>query len=305
MVGITFGIYQIGYRNGVVDYIENPEEQQQALITGVLSMANATSTLDGTDENVKRTVFITEKVLKAAIEMAEKDLDELKIENSKTLNINVSPNELKEKIAESEMILRRLRGNWKVYVTNSDDVNAFVTDIFPKSLFINNGLFKTISPTEDELAMIIAHEISHVIHDHNKSASLTQAVIYGIQLVLFSLVDPTGGVSFLFDVAVSHAVQVLFATHSRSNEEEADITGLQIMSQACFDGGKGSAVFNKLAALNKNHKASWTDSHPSSATRAEYIVQASEIFNKPTDCQSIRNDYILAQEYRNKNRHAN
>ncbi|CAM9250726.1 unnamed protein product, partial [Ectocarpus fasciculatus] len=257
---VSYGIYQVGYRNGLTDYLEHPEEQQRGLVAAVLSMSNATEVLKPRSPEVERVSDIAKKVLEAAKEIAVDDLKLLKEEVAKMTKEDQAS--VKEQVDEAEVIIRRLSGNWNFFVTNSTDVNAFVTDIMPKSIFVNKGLLDRIDPTADELAMILAHELSHVILDHNKERSFAQGAIYAVQLVLFALVDPTGHASLIFDFVVGKLVDVLLATHSRSNEEEADMSGVKIMSKACFNAVEGSNIFLKLGALGESRSTSWLDTHP-------------------------------------------
>lgn len=108
---------------------------------------------------------------------------------------------LEEREAELRGAQDRLAGNWQWVVTTSDSVNAFVTPvragalgqagaprglkschlvwpIFPPSpprsamqfcprcIFVLEGLLTRLDPNDDELAMVLAHELAHVIHDH-------------------------------------------------------------------------------------------------------------------------------------------
>jgi Zn-dependent protease with chaperone function len=44
-------------------------------------------------------------------------------------------------------------------VTNSSNVNGYVTALCPRRVFITQGLFKKLEPTDDELAFLIGHEL--------------------------------------------------------------------------------------------------------------------------------------------------
>lgn len=296
VVGVSYGIYQVGYRNGLTDYLEHPEEQQRGLIEAVLSMSNSTDVLDQDSAESKFVTAIAQRVLDTARLIAKEELEIIESEVAKAGKEDLAL--MKEKRDEAHVAVRRLAGNWNFFVTDSSEVNAFVTDILPKSIFINVGLLQTVKPTVDELAMILAHELSHVIHDHNKERSLAQAVIYAVQLVLFALVDPTGQASLLFDFVMGKVVEILIATHSRANEEEADLTGVKIMSRACYNAVEGSNIFIKLGALRPADKSkSWTDTHPSSETRAKYIKEAIELHAPSADCREIKNDLWLSKKY--------
>jgi len=64
-----------------------------------------------------------------------------------------------------------MKGDWHYIVTTAPDVNAFVTDLCPHRIFVHEGLLKECTPTDDELALILGHEISHLIYGHSEEDS--------------------------------------------------------------------------------------------------------------------------------------
>jgi Zn-dependent protease with chaperone function len=79
--------------------------------------------------------------------------------------------ELNNEVALWEGRVNTMRGDWHYIVTKDNSVNAFVTDLCPRRIFINQGLFDIINPTDDELALILGHEVSHLILGHSESSS--------------------------------------------------------------------------------------------------------------------------------------
>jgi Zn-dependent protease with chaperone function len=149
----------------------------------------------------------------------------------------------------------RSAGSWSYLVTNSPDVNAFVTDLLPRRIFINKGLFDTVVPTDDELALVLGHEISHLILGHVPEGMKYEAFMLGFQLLLFSFVDPTGILSFLFDSVVTQLRGFMTAARSRECELEADSLGVIIAGRACFNVERGINVMSKLMHMQRGHQA--------------------------------------------------
>ena len=81
-------------------------------------------------------------------------------------NFPPEPEDVAEKRETLTKALGRLRGTWHYVVTNSDVPNAFVTPYCPRRIFVTEGLLKKLQLTDDELAFIMGHELSHVVHDH-------------------------------------------------------------------------------------------------------------------------------------------
>lgn len=74
--------------------------------------------------------------------------------------------------------------------------------------------------SDDELAIILAHEISHVLLGHIDKTADRNALIHGFQLTLLSLVDPVGIFSLFFELGIDLSRRLLLASYSRENEME-------------------------------------------------------------------------------------
>ena len=79
-----------------------------------------------------------------------------------------------------------------------------LSGLLPRKVFVKEGLLRALSPSDDELAVVLAHEIAHVVlgHTGTESADRMQALLLGAQLVLLSAVDLTGLLSFLLEMAL-------------------------------------------------------------------------------------------------------
>lgn len=161
-------------------------------------------------------------------------------------SLNNRLKEIEEKLQEWTEASDKVSGEWTYVITNSTQVNAFVTDILPRRIFINEGLFDVLNPTDDELGLVLGHEISHLICGHVSDTTKLQGFLYGIQLLLFGFVDPTGLLSIAFDYFISKIATYITAARSRDSEMEADNMGIIIAARACFDTKAGINVFHKL-----------------------------------------------------------
>jgi hypothetical protein len=91
-------------------------------------------------------------------------------------------------------------------------------------VFVKEGLLRSLSPSDDELAVVLAHEVAHVVLGHTgsnlDSSNHMQALLLGAQLVLLSAIDLTGVLSFLLESALDSLRMVAFAAYSRQHESE-------------------------------------------------------------------------------------
>ena len=70
--------------------------------------------------------------------------------------------------------------------------NAFVSEMLPQKIFVTTGLFDKFVKNDDELAMILGHEVSHLIEGHFSASSYIESLIRGVEIFVLML-DPTEG----------------------------------------------------------------------------------------------------------------
>lgn len=171
-----------------------------------------------------------------------------------------------------------VQGRWDFIVINTDSPNAFVTALCPKKIFVHVGLLKVFDPDEDELGMVLGHEMSHVILSHG-TRQLDRGFISSlVQLMFLSFIDPSGVISLFLETLSFEARKLYQASYSRECEAEADALGIQIASRACFNVYKGAHIFKKFAETDQHHETHWHDSHPSSDDRFDILIKASETY---------------------------
>lgn len=284
---LSFTIYGAGYRSGMADNIENPEEMKENLLKTIILQSGAMQILDSNTPDSKRLTKIGNRIIEAAKFYCN---EKLEIEKEKEKQLKGSSTDLEA----WEAACKRLRGEWSINYIDSDIPNAFVSNILPRNIFIQQGLITHIKPTDEELALILAHEISHLIHNHSNNLTALKGFLAALQLISFVFVDPTGGLGFyLFDIIFSKAENIYYAAFSRELETQADQTGLEIAAKACFETRGAGNVFLKFAEYRgvDGTKSGWTDSHPADAERVEYLRKASQEHNPEvheTHCKEVQ-----------------
>ena len=117
-----------------------------------------------------------------------------------------------------------------------------------------------------------------------------QANLAGLQLVILSVIDPTGVAAFVVSALASVLLTYESKAHSRAAESEADETGLELCTAACFEASGSSTALLKLqrAAGNQSKQhASWLDTHPAEADRVRALrAQARTLGEPPQHCTS-------------------
>ena len=126
---------------------------------------------------------------------------------------------------------------------------------------------KHLNPSDDELAFLIGHELSHVVHGHGQQALDETANQATLQLVVLGMIDPTGIAAFALSGLSSLWLSSQKAVHSREHESEADHTGLSICSRACFSVDASTSLMRKLHGDRMQEHAGWLDTHPTGPER--------------------------------------
>lgn len=256
---LAVGIFAAGQSFGIMRYAKDHDAMEAELMEGILAGSGATAILPRkATKEYKQLDRVGKKIVTAAILHCEEELKKEKKKvfdtavattiDRKEANVTDEKVELLEEALKLQVALKKLRGRWSFFVTDATMPNAFVTDLLPRRIFVNVGFMSHCHPSDDELAVVLGHEISHLICGHTEDQTTLDYIISGLQLVILTFVDPTGLSSFAFDYLVGKIGALLLAARSRDCESEADHMGVQIAARACFDVEKGIYIHNKLNA---------------------------------------------------------
>ena len=160
---------------------------------------------------------------------------------------------------------------WDLLLVRDRSVNAFA---LPGGYMgVHTGLIAVVS-SADELAAVLAHELSHVTQRHisrlmTKQQQQTPWVIGAMILgaLAASKSPDAANAAIVGGQALAAQGQLNF---SRDMEREADRVGFGVMTQAGFEGQGVSGMFEKLqqaARLNDNGAYPYLRSHPLTTER--------------------------------------
>ena len=157
-------------------------------------------------------------------------------------------------------------------VVNASDINAFA---LPGGyMYVNRGLIEA-AQSEGQLAGVMAHEMAHVALRHGTSqASKAYVAQTGLGLLggLVGKDDPSAEQRIA--ALGGFGLNTLFLKFSRTAEEQADITGAQMMAEAGYDPAEMVKFFGILANeqdRNPSKVEQFFSSHPAPANRAARI----------------------------------
>ena len=155
-----------------------------------------------------------------------------------------------------------------IKVIDSDEVNAFA---LPGGFFyVNSGLILR-AQEEDELAGVMAHEISHVAARHGtKQATKAEMIQLGSMAAMIFI--PYGWAGYGIYEGMNLAIPLTFLKFSRDDEREADYLGIQYMYKAGYDPNAYVTFFERIQADEKRRPGSipkMFSTHPPTPERIE------------------------------------
>ena len=172
---------------------------------------------------------------------------------------------------------------YEIFLVRDRAVNAFA---LPGGFVgVHLGLI-ALTATPDELASVLAHELSHVTQRHiarNVAASSRGSSLGLAAMLLGLLVASRAGSADAAQAAIVGGQAAMIQAQlnfSRDMEREADRTGLALMADAGFAPAGMSAMFDKLdgaSRLNDSGGFPYLRSHPLTVDRigeARQVVQA-------------------------------
>ncbi len=159
---------------------------------------------------------------------------------------------------------------WEVNLIASKDVNAFCMPGGKIAFF--SGILDQLQLTDDEVAMIMGHEMAHALREHaSERIGKTQATGVGL-----SLLSQLLGLGDMGDTVANIGTQLLTLTFSREDESEADLVGLELAARAGYAPHAGASLWRKMAAASGGSgKLAFLSTHPSGPQRIRDL-QANE-----------------------------
>lgn len=158
---------------------------------------------------------------------------------------------------------------WEVNLIASRQANAFCMPGGKIAVF--TGIIDQLQLTDDELAIIVGHEIAHALQEHGRER-IGKMRLAQVGTVIASIGGALLGFGDLGGQVASGTAQLTLLKYGRDDEIESDVIGLDLAARAGFDPRAGLMVWQKMAAVAKGQPPQWLSSHPSHATRINEIA---------------------------------
>ena len=142
---------------------------------------------------------------------------------------------------------------WEVNVIDGSEVNAFCMP--GGRIIFYSGLVRGLALTDDEIAVLMAHDVAHALRGHSRGQVSRPVAAQGASD------KPT-------------PYRTLLATEfSRADEAEADSVGLELAARAGYDPRAGVSLWQKmvLADQEEQQRPEFLGTHPADASRVQQI----------------------------------
>jgi predicted Zn-dependent protease len=129
---------------------------------------------------------------------------------------------------------------------------------------IYTGLLDKLKATDDEIAAVMGHEISHALREHSReraSREMGTQMAVGIAGALFGIGDLGQGLgNMVADVTLNKP-------NSRTQETEADRIGVELAARAGYDPRAAITLWEKMQKLGGGQPPQFLSTHPSHENR--------------------------------------
>ena len=150
---------------------------------------------------------------------------------------------------------------WEINLVGSGQINAFCMPGGKIAFFY--GILKRLQLTDDEVAMVMGHEMTHALREHareqmGKNLATRGAIAIGSAIL---------GLGDIGRMAADAGGQMLSLRFGRSDESEADLVGLELAARAGYDPRASVTLWKKMATASKGRNLEFLSTHPSGPTR--------------------------------------
>ncbi|MDR0333428.1 MAG: M48 family metallopeptidase [Dysgonamonadaceae bacterium] len=160
--------------------------------------------------------------------------------------------------------------NWEFSLVRDPSVNAFAMP--GGKIVIFEGLLP-VTQTEEALAVVVGHEVAHVIAHHASERISRQMALQGVGNIGGALLGSSRGTQIGMTV-FGLGAQYSMLPFSRQQEYEADEIGLIVMALAGYDPRAAVPFWTRMSQNSSGGNVpAFLSTHPTDANRIAHIEQ--------------------------------
>jgi len=162
---------------------------------------------------------------------------------------------------------------WEVNLISSKQVNAFCMPGGKIAFF--TGILEQLQLTDDEVAVIMGHEIGHALLEHGR-ARMSEQVLKSVGISIAAAVFNLGQIST--EILAQAANLAVSLPYARGQETDSDLVGMELAARAGYDPRAAVVVWQKMQKLGqasagdkggggRGQPPQFLSTHPSHETR--------------------------------------
>jgi predicted Zn-dependent protease len=164
---------------------------------------------------------------------------------------------------------RAAEWKWEVNLLGSTQINAYCMP--GGKIAFYTGILDTLKLTDDEVAIVMGHEIAHALREHGAERA-GKSILSNFAIKGAALFAEYKGYNGQAVAGLGGAgANVMMLKFSRDDETEADIVGLDIAARAGYDPRAGVVLWQKMGIVNKKAPPKWLSTHPAGTDRINEI----------------------------------
>ena len=237
-----------------------------ALCTGLPATAQTREGVDVGKNSAFSNLVPADSVERSSAEEYQKMLQQAS--EKKALAGKDNPQLLRLRAIAAKIIPHALQWNprasnwqWEVNLIGSKQINAYCMP--GGKIAFYTGILDQLKLTDDEVAMVMGHEIAHALREHARERMGKSAATN----IGASLLTQLLGLGQIGQTVTNYGAQLLTLQFIRDNESEADLVGMELAARAGYDPRAGVTLWQKMSAANKGAPPQWLSTHPSGTTR--------------------------------------
>ena len=161
---------------------------------------------------------------------------------------------------------RAIGWQWEVNLINSPQVNAFCMPGGKIAFYW--GILSKLQLSDDEVAMVMGHEMTHALREHGRAQIGKQVATQGTIALLAGLF----GWSNSSRQVAGMGGRLLSLKYSRDDETEADLIGLELAARAGYRPQAALSLWRKMEAASRGAPPAFLSDHPSNPDRLNVIA---------------------------------
>ena len=160
---------------------------------------------------------------------------------------------------------RASQWRWEVNLIGSKQINAFCMP--GGKIAFYTGIIDQLKLTDDEIAMIMGHEMAHALREHSREQlAKNQATSIGISLGAQLL-----GLGDIGNAAARLGGQLLSLKFSRNDESDADLVGLELAARAGYNPHAAVSLWRKMGEATGEGGIGFLSTHPTGPDRIRQL----------------------------------